>query len=209
LLRIITLLLLPFSALSQKSTFLELSGGIGSGWWTYDKGIADDGNHLGWDNSPVRAFAGVEAECVFRFNRWNVGLGSRLAFYLYDKMLAGNHSQYHQNKYKIAERNVRFIQFYVVGEYDLFSGKKFLFSPFIKAGSFLIDTTHPQADKFGFRMMFSGGVNNQFVLTDRLWLVAGPYCQVMTIWGNEKARDGEKHQIFNLNFDLGLRYVIH
>ena len=207
--RILTLLLLPLSALPQKRLLIELSAGAGAGWWNYNKGMAEDGSgHLGWDHTNQRAFTHVQGNLIFKIKKWNVGAGANFSFLLDNEMLAGDHALHYYDKYPIAEKNVRFTQIYVLAEYDLFSGKKFAFSPCVKLGSFLVDTTHPRADVFGFRIFAEAGISNQIVLLKNIFLTIRPYLQMMEIWGDDNAREDEKHQILNLSFALGLRYAI-
>jgi len=67
-------ILFPIISFSQKNVVFELSGGAGSGWWTYDKGEAEDGSgHLGWDHSSTRAFINAELSVLFKINRWTEG----------------------------------------------------------------------------------------------------------------------------------------
>ncbi len=205
----VIVILAPIRCISQKTALFELSAGAGSGWWNYDKGEAEDNSgHLGWDHTSTRAFINTEVDVIFKINRWAIGPGAKLVFFLDNDMLAGEHSQYNYSKYPIALRNVQFFQYYVLSEYDLYNGKKFLFSPSVKVGSFLIDTIHPRSEQMGFSIFFEAGASNQISLAKNLFLVLRPSLQMMRIWGNEDARDGEKHQLFNLNINAGLRYAI-
>lgn len=201
-------LLIPFYAFPQKGFIIETSGGFGSGWWTYNKGVAQDGEPLGWDHTSTRAFTNAGVDFIFKINTFSIGAGGEFSFFHTSSMLASDHSRRNYNKYPVAEKRVLFSKFCLIAEYAAWTGKNFSFSPQVKTGSFTVETIHPEKENFGFRMFFEAGAHNQFRLFRELYLIARPSVCVMTIRSNKNGRQGERHQVFNLNFDIGLRYAI-
>ena len=109
-------------------------------------------------------------------------------------------------KYLIAENSVKFWQFSLLGEYDLYSGNRYTLSPQVKAGSFSIETIHPEKDNFDNKFFFELSALNRISLTGNLGLTFRPFYQVMMIQVKQETLPGEKHRIFSLGLALGLRY---
>jgi len=180
---------------------LEFTSGIASGWWIYTLGTGAGIDRT--DNVPKISFG---TSVVYKPGRLGVGLGLGYSFLTDNTMEAFEDTRAQRRKYRIAENAVRFWEYYLVGEYDLFSNHKYRLTPQVRAGSFNINTTHPEKDNFGNRYLFELGVLNQIRLDKKLNFTVRPFYQVLKISIKQPSLSGEKHRIYSLGLSFGVRY---
>ena len=209
---ILLLILLPFivSSKGNNEAILDISAGAGSGWWVYNKGSTNgtQKNHLGYDHTRTAGIASFEADLFYKRNRWKIGGGFEFSLLIEDEMRATEHRYFDQKEYPIAEKYVRFYKFNFLTSYDLFVGRRFTLSPQLKLGSFLIDTTHPASENFGFRMHWSFGLINQIALAKRTFLILQPFYSALTIWPKDDINKDEKHNIYSFGVLAGFRFQL-
>lgn len=194
----------------EQRLLVELSIGITSGWWVYNKGSLDgtEKTNLGWDHTRTAPFEHLNGILIYQHSKWKIGGGTCLSVLFEDEMLGSENSSRKYDKYPIADRYPLFWQFYMMTEYDIFSRKRYALSPHLKCGSFMVNTTHPEADNFGFRYFFEAGVNNEIKMKNNLFLMLMPCYKTMTIFPKEKKADKERHHISNFGVQVGLRYSL-
>ena len=199
---LITLLTISVSNAQSNQKFdVRFSTGVASGWWIYTLGSGHGIDRT--DNEPKISF---ELESVYHYKRLGVGLGIGYSYLTDNSMEAFEDTRAQRRKYLIAENSVKFWQFYLLGEYHLYSNERFTLSPQLKLGTFTIETIHPQKDNFGGKFYYELSAMNQFTLANNLGLTLKPFYQVMMIQVKQETMPGEKHRIFSLGLACGLRY---
>ncbi len=191
------------TAPAQSNVKLGLSAGIASGWWIYNLGTGS-----GIDRTDFEPKITFEGEAVYKPKRLGIGLGLGYSFLTDNVMEAFQDTRAQRRKYFIADNVVQFWQYYLQGEYDIYSDGKYALSPQFRIGGFSIETTHPQKDNFNNRSLMEFSVLNQIVVGKKLELVIRPYYQVLMISVKEELLPGENHRIYSLGLTTGLRYVL-
>ena len=207
------LLILPFitHGKSGNQALIDITAGVGSGWWVFNKGSSDgtQDSHLGYDHTRAAGITSFETNIFYKRNRFKIGAGFEYAVLLEDKMRETEHRLGRSKEYFIADRFVRFYKFNLVSEYNLFEGRRYTLSPQIRLGSFMITTTHPAAANFGFRIHWSIGVNNQLTLTENIFLLIRPFYNALTIWPKQELNQNERHHIYSFGLAAGFRFKLN
>lgn len=204
---IFLLLLINLSISGQSNTASEiqlgLSAGIASGWWIYTLGTGEGIDRT--DNVPKISF---EVVAIYKPNRLGFGGGLGYSFLTDNSMEAFEDTRAQRRKYAIADKSVRFYEYYIFTEYDVYSDSKFQLSPQLKLGSFGIDTIHPEKNNFKGKFLLELSTLCQFATSDRLIYTLRGFYQAMMISVDQPKFPGEKHRIFSLGLSFGLRYKL-
>ncbi|MBX2843217.1 MAG: hypothetical protein KTR26_15715 [Flammeovirgaceae bacterium] len=195
------------NALAQKEKnkyILDISVSFGSGWWTYYKGIDENGIDLGWDRADTSPIAGAEIGFLAKFGNIKPGIFFNVATYFQDEMDASNLTQINWIQYPIGDKFVNFMKFGGQLEIDILEREAFVLSPNIKLGIFLIDTIHPEKENFGSKYFFEIGIKaeKQFPKFNLYVLPRGSF---MTIHPQNVKAKGEIHKIYGYGVNMGMR----
>ena len=95
----------------------------------------------------------------------------------------------------------------VLAEFDLIQQINYTLSPIVKFGFFRIDTTHPEKENFGAKTFWTFGLTNEIKLS-KISLIVRPVYDVLTILPHEEKARNEKHNIYSLGINFGVRYLI-
>lgn len=205
-------LLFPLTLLGQdkdKKWAVEVSGGALIGWWTHHKGSTDGGvkNNQGWDRTRTAPTLPVALDLLYRYHRWEFGLGANYSIYLEDDMIGSRHADNFYDKFPIGDPYVHFAKFNASVAYLIINKPKYSFGPQFRLGSFLIDTRHPQQDDFGFRFYWEAGLQNTISIP---WfdIVVKPTYSAGYIFPQTSTVDHEWHELVAFGAIVGIRYWI-
>ena len=199
----LVLILLSQAAYAQKtSNFqVEITSSLASGWWIYTLG---DG--YGIDRTDNEAKLSFDAKVLYKPNRFGVGLGVGYSLLFDNSMEAFEDTRAMRSKYSIAEDYVKFLSYYGISEYAIFSGEKAIISPQLMVGGFDLETIHPEKDNFDNQWILEFAVNNEIVTSTRWSINLRPFYQVLGISVKQETLPGEKHRIYSFGLGAGIRY---
>ncbi|WP_044240003.1 hypothetical protein [Flexithrix dorotheae] len=189
---------------AQKKFLLDFSVSIGSGWWTYYKGIDENGIDRGWDRADTSPIAAGEIGFLARFGKVKPGVFIGIATYFQDEMDASDLTQLNWDQYPIGDKFVNFLKFGGQLEIDILEKKSFTLSPNLKAGSFYIDTVHPEKENFGSKYFFEIGIKAEKEFS-KFSLYILPRGSFMTIQPQMENAKGELHKIYGYGVNIGAR----
>ncbi|MDX2302661.1 MAG: hypothetical protein NW226_07660 [Microscillaceae bacterium] len=203
---------LPASLFAQHEItprlILELSSGADLGWWLYQKGSVNSFLDQGQDYTHHSATIGIELDLLYRLGRWRLGLGMSYGGFFEDEMNGTRNSEFVVDEYLITEgAAVQFFRYNLQAEYILIQKNKFSLGPQIKYGWFEINTSHPEKENFGYRSYWEVGLQHEFKLK-KIYLFFRPKYQVSTILPKEEKQPEEKHKIYGIGLQIGLRIGI-
>ena len=207
----IILWMLPLWIVAQNNlnrVAVELAAGAEVGWWVYNKGTTnpDVNNNLGWDRTHLDLLSVYEINAMYSVNKWKIGGGANFTQLYNSKMVGSNDTGFFNDEYNIANGTVKFYKFYFLTEYEVVKYKRYSLNPQLKAGFFKINTTHPEKDNFGVKMLYEVGFNNQVMLFNRWNFTITPRYAVLLIKPKEPNATNEKHNVYSLGVNVGLRY---
>ena len=194
---------------SQPEFSLEIISGAEIGWWIYNKGSTEAGvkNNLGWDKARVSPFIPIEINGIVIFKKWSIGAGFNYSMLLENEMDNHRDSRQFFAQYEIAERFVTLSSFQVLTEYRLFQSPKFSLNPGIKAGYFLINTTHPQKDNFGPKLFWEFGLTHEIIFS-RIRFLIRPNYTTMIIFPKNRLNENEIHHLYSFGVNVGMRLFL-
>lgn len=203
------LLLLPLFGFCQNSLNIEFVSGIETGWWVYDKGSAgeDIANNLGWDRTRHSIFLPAEFSVSFKIDRYRIGAGTNYSVFFVDQMVSSTDTYSFRNFYPVADNTVKFLKMNLLFEFDLVRKISFALSPIAEFGFFRISTTHPEKENFGSKTFWAFGLTNEIKLS-KISLIVRPIYNVLTILPRMEKANNEKHHVYSVGIDLGIRYSI-
>lgn len=205
------LLILISGAVCQTNQNLqiEILSGVETGWWVYDKGSTEEStpNNLGWDRTRHRAFLPTEINAFYKIHRYKIGLGVNHSWFLENTMLSSSDTYFFPNRYPVSESTVKIFKLYFQSEIDLVQKPKYSLSPVIKFGFFNIDTNHPEKDNFGTKSFWGFGITNQIKLS-KITLIVRPVLYWLTIQPKIEKVYHEKHNIYSIGLNVGLRFSL-
>ena len=202
-------LLLPIMAECQNSIKVEFVSGFETGWWVYNKGSTDSQtkNNLGWDRTRHSIFLPAELNIFYKLDRFKAGVGANYSVFFVYQMVSSKDTYSEPNIYHVAENSVKFLKMNLIAEFDLIQKISYSLSPLVKFGFFEIDTTHPEKENFGRKTFWTFGITNEINLS-KLSLIVRPVYDVLTILPQEEKGKNEKHNIYSMGLNLGIRYSI-
>lgn len=191
----------------KKKFAIEVSSGTDLGWWIYDTGIPQQSNTNDWgrDYTHHSLALGLGLDLLCRFDKFTLGAGVQTSWLFEDDMIGAQDSEFEFDRVDIAEQAVNFTFYSLQASYTLIESKKYSFSPAFRYGIFQIDTVHPERDNFGAKTFLEIGFDNAVRLSN-IELIARPRYRVMKIKPETEKNPGEKHRIYNIGLQLGLRF---
>jgi hypothetical protein len=203
------LLFLTVLAECQNSLNIEFVSGIETGWWVYSKGSTEMNiqNNLGWDRTRHNIFLPAELGVFYQVDRYSVGAGINYSVFFVYQMVSSNDTYSFPNIYRVADNSVKFLKMNLHAEFDLIQKIKYSLSPIVKFGFFHIDSTHPQKENFGRKTFWTFGITNEIKLS-RISLIVRPVYNLLTILPHTEKVSNEKHNVYSMGLNLGIRYSI-
>lgn len=194
---------------ANQNLIIEIFSGVETGWWVYNKGSTEEGiqNNLGWDRTRHRPFIPIELGIYYKINRIKIGVGVVHSWFFENAMLSSYDSYFFPNNYQISENSIKILQMNLQTEFDLVQKPNYSLSPLIKFGIFDIDTNHPQKDNFGTKTVFGFGITNQIKLSKATLLIR-PIFHWFAIQPKVEKVFNEKHNIYSIGLNIGLRYSL-
>jgi hypothetical protein len=187
---------------------LEAGSGVESGWWLHRHGTTDLAipNSLSWSRTHLSPILPVDLALLHEGKKFTAGAGLSATWLLDDVMVGPSHSQNGAEYIPVADIAVYYTQFFAQAEYRLTGSPsgRYRFSPSLRLGSYLISTSHPQRNSFGFRYLVEAGVSNE-ILLKKVALVIRPQYMVMTLYPNPR-NPGEIHKTYSFGVDASLRW---
>lgn len=207
---LLILLALPAIGVGQtdmQGLVFDLRTGFQSGWWLYNKGSTVPGqfNTESWDRTRHSLFLEFNGSILYKFKHFKLGLGYSHAMLDEWWMISSTDVTGVFDKYRIAERWVRFHKYHLIGELDLIQRRGFAFSPSLALGLFDIETIHPRADDFGLRLSMAVGMLCQFRLSQHMMVYITPTWERMDIWPQNPIAENEKHEFQSFGASAGIR----
>lgn len=207
------LLLLPlcvFAQANKSRIAVELSAGAEVGWWVYNKGTTDPSvsNNQGWDRTHLDLLSVYEANALYSLKKWTIGLGGNYTQLYTTRMVSSTHTSFDTDKYNIANGTVKYYKFHVLAEYRIAQKQRYSFSPQVKFGFFKLSTTHPEQPNFGRKLFYEVGFSNQILLFPRWVINIMPRYSVLAITPKTPTFKNEKHNVYSLGINAGLRYQL-
>ena len=211
--KIIWLLLIFFSSAicqsNHNSLIIDVVSGVESGWWVYNKGSTEESvsNNLGWDRTHHRVFLPLEIGIYYQIHRYKIGLGLNHSWFFENTMFSSKDSYFFPDRYPVSDNTIKILKLSLQGEFDLVQKQVFSLSPIIKFGFFKIDTNHPEKDNFGRKTSFAFGITNQIRLS-KMDLILRPIFYLLTISPKVEKVYNEKHNIYSIGLNIGLRFPL-
>jgi hypothetical protein len=122
-------------------------------------------------------------------------------------MISSYDSYFFPNKYQISENNIKILKMNLQTEFTLVQKPNYSLGPLIKFGIFEIDTNHPRKDDFGTKTFFGFGITNQIKIS-KLTAIIRPVFYWFTIQPKVEIVFNEKHNIYSIGLNIGLRYSL-
>lgn len=203
------LLLLTVFAYSQNSLNVEFTSGIETGWWVYNKGSTDShlANNLGWDRTRHSIFLPAELSVFYQSGRYGIGAGINYSVFFVYQMVRSTDTYFLPSIYRVSDNSVKFLKMNLLAEFGLIQKVSYSLSPIVKFGLFHIDSTHPRKENFGRKTFWTFGITSEIKMS-KISLVVRPVYNVLTILPREEKEFNEKHNIYSMGLNFGIRYSI-
>lgn len=203
-------MLLAFGAFGQNTNdsklHLSLGGSLGGGigWWIHDYGLEEDGLAAGYARTHFVALLSAGGEVGLSWRKWEAGINLRNYWMDENRLLESSDRRRDLNRVAVSETWVKWMNYHFWLRYAVVKGKRFRLAPHLGLGNFNLVTTHPEAATFNRRLSWEIGLDHEFALS-RLKVFFRPQYSILEIWPDERRR-GEKHKIFGMGAQMGLRY---
>jgi len=201
----LTIFLVISSVAALCQPWLGIRGQGETGWWVYHKGFDGSGVYLGSDRTRHAEVYTGGISAGWRFSKVDVGIELSRAGFLVGMMEASGHSSSNNQLYRIAKGGVVLSQFGLVVGYRLLERRKYAVLPRVGVGGFGITTIHPQSERFGTKVMWSGGMQFDWNVGKRMTLSSALMHTIMHI-AMLNASDGEYHRIYRSGLHVMLSY---
>jgi hypothetical protein len=202
--------IISFNSLAQhKKVWLELSAGVGAGWWVYNKGSVNPNNFndLGQDQTHSTGVIDFNVGLLYQIKRWKAGIRLSHSLFLEDKMSASDDSEYYSHRYKIAENAVTFQKYALQLSFDVVDEPKIAIAPLVRLGTFDMQTLHPEKYNFGSRAFWEVGILNQIKFKKFIFLIQPQYTH-LSILPKQAKHAGENHKIYHITIQTGVAWKI-
>ena len=207
------LLLLPacLSAQTLWQAGVRLQGMMGAGWWTWDRGLDEQGWHQGHDRTHLALLGSGEAEVLLARGRWQLSLGGSLQQLRDDEMVGTNHARGNYQRYQVVPegKSTLALQSLALGlGYELIKRPRYAFMPQVRLGTFTWQQAHPEQAQMGLRLVRELRLINRFWLGDHVALLLWPQLSNWYVGPNALAAPQERHRILHIDLGLGLEVTL-
>jgi len=183
---------------------VNLSTGLGAGWWVYNKGFSQDGWHNGYDRTHLAFSLPIEAELQAKHDRWEILLGAGMRRLVDNVMIGSDHQRTNRSRYLVSEETfLRFRHIHLGLGYTLIQRPSYHLIPSVRLGTFWFQHTHPAAANMGRRLSMDIGIAQRWRLSNRWNLIAEGRYSDWRIWGNSQALRSEQHHIYTIDLRMG------
>ena len=193
----------------EKGLAVEISSGVGSGWWLYNRGSTHPAilNDQGWDRTSHSPFWNSSISLIYRFQKISAGLHVQYDLFLEDKMRAFDDRDAVYSRYKIADNAVPLVRYGMQFEVMLLKKRRYSLSPAFSIGAFTIDTRHPQAELFNDHRYLEFSLSNE-IYSRRFSLIVKPQFKVFSMTHRAPVFFNERHELYNFGAVIGFRWWV-